>query len=99
MPLLTSRARFLAGGVLVGLAVVFLNGEAAAQQNASLPDLYRNGIGWYGVGDFIAVPGGARPVSSNPAYPYVPRLRRPPIRSSLWTDRNSHYAQYAPRSP
>jgi hypothetical protein len=25
-----------------------------------------------GVGDFIAVPGGPRPVSSNPAYPYVP---------------------------
>jgi hypothetical protein len=46
MPSITSRARFLAGGILVGLAVVVLSGEAAAQQSAAVPDFYRNGIGW-----------------------------------------------------
>jgi hypothetical protein len=54
---------------LVGLAGVVPSGEAAAQQNA--PDFYK-GVGWYGVGDFIAVPGGPGPVGSDPAYPYVP---------------------------
>jgi hypothetical protein len=51
---------------------VALTGEAAAQQKAPVPDFYMNGVGWYGQGDFIAVPGSPPPVSSNPAYPYVP---------------------------
>ena len=72
MPSFTLRATFLAGGVLVGLAGVVLSEEAMAQQNASVPDFYSKGVGWYGVGDFIAVPGGPRPVGSDPAYPYVP---------------------------
>jgi len=68
----TSSASLLAGSILVGLAGVALSGEAAAQQKAPVPDFYRSGVGWYGVGDFIAVPGSPPPVSSNPAYPYVP---------------------------
>src|SRR5258708_1943746 len=72
MPSFISRASFLAGGVLVGLAGVVPSGQAAAQHKASVPDFYGSGVGWYGVGDFIAVPGGPRPVDSNPAYPYVP---------------------------
>jgi hypothetical protein len=65
----TSSANFLAGSILVGLAGVVLSAEAAAQQKVSVPDFYRNGVGWYGVGDFIAVPGSPPPVSSNPPTP------------------------------
>jgi hypothetical protein len=53
----TSSANFLAGSISVCLAGVILSEEAAAQQKAPVPDFYRNGVGWYGVGDFIAVPG------------------------------------------
>jgi hypothetical protein len=86
----TSSANLLAGSILVGLAGVVLSGDAAAQQKASVPDFYRNGVGWYGVGDFIAVPGSPPPVSSNPAYPYVPNGtgRQPTYRISDITNPN-----------
>jgi hypothetical protein len=86
----TSSANFLAGSILVCLAGVVLSEEAAAQQKASVPDFYRNGVGWYGVGDFIAVPGSPAPVSSNPAYPYVPNGtgRQPTYRISDITNPN-----------
>ena len=60
MPSFTLRASFLAGGVLVGLAGAVSSEEATAQHSASVPDFYSKGVGWYGVGDFIAVPGGPR---------------------------------------
>jgi hypothetical protein len=90
MPSFTLRATFLAGGVLVGLAGVVLSEEAMAQPNASVPDFYSKGVGWYGVGDFIAVPGGPRPVGSDPAYPYVPNGtgRQPTYRISDVTNPN-----------
>ena len=72
MPSFTSRAGFLAASVLAGVIGMGLTGQAAAQQKGSVPDFYMNGVGWYGVGDFIAVAGSPQPVSSNPAYPYVP---------------------------
>jgi len=86
----TSSASLLAGSVLVGLAGVALSGEAAAQQKAPVPDFYRGGVGWYGVGDFIAIPGRPPPVSSNPAYPYVPNGtgRQPTYRISDITNPN-----------
>ena len=90
MPSFTLRASFLAGGVLVGLAGAVSSEEATAQHNASVPDFYSKGVGWYGVGDFIAVPGGPRPVGSNPAYPYVPNGtgRQPTYRISDVTNPN-----------
>jgi len=64
MPSVTSRASLLAGGVLAGLVV--LTGEAVAQ----VPDFYMNGVGWYGVGDFIAVRTGYdQPVVSAAEFP------------------------------
>jgi hypothetical protein len=90
MPSFTSKASFLAGSVLVGLAGVVLTGGAAAQPKASVPDFYMNGVGWYGIGDFIAVPGGPRPVTNDPAHPYVPNgtSNQPTYRISDLTNPN-----------
>ena len=90
MPSFTLRASFLAGSVLAGLAGVALAREASAQQKPSVPDFYMNGVGWYGVGDFIAVPSGPRPVSSNPDHPYIPNGtgKQPTYRISDLTNPN-----------
>jgi hypothetical protein len=47
-----------------------LAAEVAAQ--APLPDFSANQVGWIAINrDFIAVPGGPRPVSNDLAHPYV----------------------------
>jgi hypothetical protein len=90
MASVTSSASFLIGRILVSVALVVPSEAAPAQQKASIPDFYRNGVGWYGVGDFMAVPGSPPPVSSNPAYPYVPNGtgRQPTYRISDVTNPN-----------
>ena len=67
-----SRERLLAGGVLTGLVCVALT-AVAAQQNAYPPDFSANQVGWVTIGgDLMPVPGGPKPVSFDPAHPYVP---------------------------
>lgn len=86
MASITSSSSVVAGTILIGLGGAILSGEAAAPA----PDFYGDGVGWYGVGDFVAIPGGPRPVSSNPAYPYVPNGtgRQPTYRISDVTNPN-----------
>src|SRR5882724_10711474 len=67
-----SRERLLAGGVLTGLVCVALT-AVAAQQNAYPPDFSANQVGWVTIGgDLMPVPGGPKPISFDPAHPYVP---------------------------
>jgi hypothetical protein len=62
--------RLLVSGVLTGLMCTALTAEAAAQ--ASVPDFSSNGAAWIAINrDFVAVPGSPRPVSNDPAHPYV----------------------------
>ncbi len=75
MQSLGSRTAVDAAGVLMGILALVLSGAAFAQQKKA-PDFYMNGVGWFGVGDFIAVPGSPRPVESDPAHPYVPNNTR-----------------------
>ena len=73
MSTFASRARFLVDGVLTCLIGVALTAGAGAQQKASVPDFSSDRIGWISVGnDFIAPPDGPRPVTFDPAHPYVP---------------------------
>jgi hypothetical protein len=69
----TLRERLLAGGVLSGLVYAALTVAVAAQQGASPPDFSSNQVGWVTIGgDLMPVPGGPKPVSFDPAHPYVP---------------------------
>jgi hypothetical protein len=69
----TLREMVLAGGVLTGLLGAALTVEVVAQHNAAPPDFSLNGAGWIGIGgDFMAVPGGPKPVTFDPAHPFVP---------------------------
>jgi hypothetical protein len=69
----TLRERLLAGGVLSGLVYAALTVAVAAQQGASPPDFSSNQVGWVTIGgDLTPVPGGPKPVSFDPAHPYVP---------------------------
>jgi hypothetical protein len=73
MSALTLRERFLAGGILTGLACVALTAQVAAQRNTTPPpDFSSNEAGWVAVGDLIGVPGGPPIVANDPAHPYVP---------------------------
>jgi hypothetical protein len=68
----TSRARFLAGGVLTSLVYVALTAGTTAQQKASPPDFSSNQAGWLTFrGEFIAVSGGPSPLRNDPAHPVV----------------------------
>jgi hypothetical protein len=52
---------------------VTLTGEAAAQQKASPPDFSANQAGWITMGgDLLPVPGSPKPITWDPAHPYVP---------------------------
>jgi hypothetical protein len=79
MSTLTLREKFLVGGVLTALVCVALTAQVtaqsvAAQQRASPPDFSLNQAGWVTVGgDLMPVPGGGpKPITFDPAHPYVP---------------------------
>jgi hypothetical protein len=60
--------RLLASGALTGLLCTAVMAESAAP----VADFSSNGVGWVAINrDFAAVPGGPRPVSNDPAHPYV----------------------------
>ena len=65
-----TKGMFFASGLLAGFACMALAVEAAAQ--APLPDFSANQVGWIAINrDFVAVPGGPRPVSNDLTHPYV----------------------------
>jgi hypothetical protein len=69
----TSGRGLLAGGVLTGLVYAALTAAVAAQQGVSPPDFSTNQVGWVTIGgDLLPVVGGPKPVSFDPAHPYVP---------------------------
>jgi hypothetical protein len=80
MSTLTLREKFLAGGVLTALVCAALAAQVsvqqvAAQQRASPPDFSANQAGWVTMGgDLLPVPGGGgpKPITFDPAHPYVP---------------------------
>ncbi|HMH59901.1 MAG TPA: hypothetical protein VK561_01225 [Bradyrhizobium sp.] len=68
----TSRERRLAAFVLISLAVAALTAKVAAQQGAARPDFSSNQTAWIAFGnDFIAPASGPRPVTYDPARPFV----------------------------
>ena len=61
--------KYLLGGVAAG---VVCSGAAPAQ-NANPPDFSGGNAGWVSIGtDYVAVPGGPKPVTYDPAHRYVP---------------------------
>jgi hypothetical protein len=64
------REKLLVSSVLTCLVCAALTADASAQ--SPVPDFSSNGMGWIAVNrDFVAVPGGPRPVSNDSAHPYV----------------------------
>jgi hypothetical protein len=64
-----TRSQLYAGGTMAGL----LCAGAALAQNATPPDFSSDNTGWVSVGtDYVAVPGGPKPVTFDPAHRYVP---------------------------
>src|ERR1044071_7152598 len=58
-------------GYAAGLAWVGAGG--AFGQGAARPDFSANNTGWVSIGtDYVGVPGGAQPVTYDPAHRYVP---------------------------
>jgi hypothetical protein len=54
------------------MAALFCSGAAPAQ-NANRPDFSGDNAGWVSIGtDYVAVPGGPKPVTYDPAHRYVP---------------------------
>ena len=79
MPTSTLTKRLLAGAVFTGLAAAALcivAQPAAAQQGqpkAAPPDFSANQAGWVTMGgDLLPVPGSPKPITWDPAHPYVP---------------------------
>jgi hypothetical protein len=71
MPILRSAGRLLAGFVVTGLAWVAPASHAAAQKG-SPPDFSANQAGWIAfLNDFIAPSSGPKPVTYDPAHPFV----------------------------
>ena len=68
-----SREWFLAGGVVAVLACAPLAAAPAAKTSAAPPDFSSNQTVWLHPpgGEFPAVPGSPKPVSNDPAHPYV----------------------------
>ncbi len=65
-----TKGWLLASGLVAGFAGMAVVAEAVAQ--APVPDFSANQVGWIAINrDFIAVPGGPRPVSNDTAHPYV----------------------------
>jgi hypothetical protein len=73
---LTSSEKFIAAGILAGLAWAAASAPAVAQQKAAPPDFSSNQVAWVGVGgggpSFAPVPGQLAPVTNDPAHPFVP---------------------------
>src|SRR5438552_17683451 len=62
-------------GLLPGLIWAAFGTAAVAQHSTGHPDFSSNGVGWSGIGgDFLPLPGdgGPKPMTFDPAYPYVP---------------------------
>ena len=60
-------------GLIACVTGAVLTAAAAAQSNAPAPDFSSNRAAWIAVGnDFIAPAQGPKPVTFDPAYPYVP---------------------------
>jgi hypothetical protein len=69
----TSRDGSAAAGFLACIIWAALSAGALAQANASAPDFSSNQTGWIAAGnDFIPAPEGPKPVTFDPAHPYVP---------------------------
>ncbi len=71
--------------------VVVAGIPAAAQAQTSPPDFSSSQVAWIAAGnDFIPVPGGPKPVTYDPKYPYVPNnpVRQPTFRISNLTNPN-----------
>jgi hypothetical protein len=67
----TSRNGYVAAGFLACVALTAAVGARGGDVPA--PDFSSNRVGWIAVGnDFIPTPEGPRPVTYDPAYPYVP---------------------------
>jgi len=59
--------------LLAGMAVGVRCVGAAPAQNATPPDFSAGNAGWVSIGtDYVAVPGGPKPVTFDPAHRYVP---------------------------
>ena len=68
------RTKHILGGtVFAGVCAAALLPALAAQSNAAPPDFSSDNTGWVSIGtDFVAVPGSPKPVTPDPAHPYVP---------------------------
>jgi len=67
------RASFLSGNIAAGIVAAALTGQVSAQQSAPPPDFSSSQYGWLTFnGEFMAVPGGTRPMRNDPAHPFVP---------------------------
>jgi hypothetical protein len=68
-----SLAAILAGFLGAGAAIAPALAQVTAKESAGPPDFSTGDAGWVTVGtDWTAVPGSPRPVTSDPAHPYVP---------------------------
>jgi len=68
-----SLAAILAGFLGAGAAIAPALAQVSAKEGAGPPDFSTGNAGWVTVGtDWTAVPGSPRPVTSDPAHPYVP---------------------------
>ena len=66
-------ASFLKGNIAARIITAALTGQVSAQQSASPPDFSSSQYGWLTFnGEFMAVPGGTRPMRNDPAHPFVP---------------------------
>jgi hypothetical protein len=73
MSKITSRGGALAAGLIAGTVCAALTAGVAAQSTAPGPDFSSYQTAWIATGnDFIAPARGPKPVSFDPAYPYVP---------------------------
>jgi hypothetical protein len=86
----TSRKRLVAVCSMIGFALAMPAAEVTAQR-AATPDFSSNDTAWIATSnDFIAVPEGPRPVTFDPAHPYVPnnRAEQPTYRIADLSNRN-----------
>jgi hypothetical protein len=72
MSLSSWREAALAGTIVAGLVATGAV-RAPAQEKAAPPNFSSDlTVGWIGMGEFQAVPGGVAPVKNDPKYPFVP---------------------------
>ena len=72
----TSIAKLVSGGLVLGLAAAAPATAVLAQQKAAPPDFSSHDVGWVGLNGggpfFEPVPGHIPPVAQDPAHPFVP---------------------------